>query len=43
MLSVKRVSFITALLIAFCASASAQVKALPSDPTMKLQGLDGKV
>jgi peroxiredoxin len=43
MSSIKRVSFITALLIAFCAGASAQVKALPSDPTMKLQGLDGKV
>jgi len=43
MSSVKRASFIIALLIAFCANASAQAKTLPSDPTMKLQGLDGKV
>src|SRR5712664_4757310 len=42
MSSVKRACFIIALLIAFCANASAQAKTLPSDPTMKLQGLDGK-
>jgi peroxiredoxin len=35
--------FIAALLSLSCSIAPAQAKAPPSDPTMKLQGLDGKV
>ena len=38
-----RTVFISALLLAMFIIASAQVRSLPTDPSLKFQGLDGKV
>src|SRR5258708_5714674 len=38
-----RATLMTVFLMAFATAASAQLKAPPADPQMKLQGLDGKV
>jgi thiol-disulfide isomerase/thioredoxin len=39
----RKLFFATLILLAFFAGAGAQTRELPSDPLMKLQGLDGKV
>ena len=43
MSTIRRTLFITAFLIALSCIATAQVSTVPSDPMLKLQGLDGKV